>query len=138
MAKPNYGSFEIDSQNEIIIYYDLENTEITRMAYSGDPDEILEGYTTLTGAPPKVMRWQFRAQLGLESATDNNFTTLKDQVEYIITQMTGSQRIVTEEAWNSAATISRLSPTVEAIGILVGYNDTQIDNIFISGSNISI
>jgi hypothetical protein len=84
------------------------------------------------------MRWQFRAQLGLEPATDNNFTTLKEQVDGIISQMTDAQKIVTEEAWLSAATISRLSPTVAAIGTIVGLNDTQIDNIFVSASLLSL
>lgn len=133
----NKGKYSIDG--DVVTYYDMQGNEETKAAFNGDADEIPTGYVELTSnSPIRVMRWQFRAQLGLESATDNNFTTLKDQVEYIITQMTGSQKVITEEAWHSAATISRLSPTVAAIGTTVGINNTQIDNIFISASSISI
>ena len=128
----------VDENRQRIIYYDLDNNEITRSRYYGEPDTILEGYTKASGCPIRIMRWQFRAQLGLEPATDNNFTTLKEQVDGIISQMTGAQKIVTEEAWLSAATISRLSPTVAVIGTIVGLNDTQIDNIFVSASLLSL
>ena len=128
----------VDENRQRIIYYDLDNSEITRARYYGEPDDILDGYTKASGCPIRVMRWQFRAQLGLEPATDVNFTTLKDQVDYVISQMTGSQKIVTEEAWLSANTISRISPTVNAIGGVVGLNESQVDNIFISASLLSL
>lgn len=131
------GKYSIDG--DVVTYYDMQGNEETKAAFNGDPDEIPTGYIEVTSnSPIRVMRWQFKAQLALESATDNNFTTLKDQVDYIITQMTGSQKIITEEAWVSANTISRISPTVGAIGSIVGLTETQIDNIFISSSLISI
>jgi hypothetical protein len=128
----------VDENRQRIIYYDLDNSELTRSRYYGEPDDILDGYTKASGCPIRVMRWQFRAQLGLEPSTDVNFTTLKDQVDYVISQMTGSQKIITEEAWLSANTISRISPTVNAIEGVVGLNESQVDNIFISASLLSL
>jgi hypothetical protein len=128
----------VDENRQRIIYYDLDNNEITRARYYGEPDTILAGYTKASGCLIRVMRWQFRAQLGIEPSTDINFTTLKDQVDYVISQMTGSQKIVTEEAWLSANTISRISPTVNAIEGVVGLNESQVDNIFISASLLSL
>ena len=131
------GKYSINGN--AVTYYDMQGNEETKAAFNGDADEIPSSYVDLiTNCPIRVMRWQFKAQLALESATDNNFTTLKDQVDYIITQMTGSQKIITEEAWVSANTISRISPTVGAIGSIVGLTETQINNIFISSSLISI
>ena len=128
----------VDENRQRIIYYDLDNNEITRARYYGEDDIILEAYTKTSGCPSRIMRWQFRAQLNLEPATDNNFTTLKEQVNDIISQMTGAQKVITEEAWLNASTISSLSPTVATIGTILGVNETQIDNIFISGSLLSL
>lgn len=143
MGKFNIENYDvtIDDVTETrqrIIYYDLENNEITRVRYTGNIDEIPEGYVNLNGCPPKVMRWQFRAQLTITPSPDNNFGSLENHIIYLISQMTGNDKIITESAWNHANIISRYSPIVSSFATIIGLSESEIDDIFINASQIKI
>ncbi len=128
----------VDENRKMIIYYDLDGTELTRERYYGESDSIPDGYTTTTGAPIRLTLWQFKAQLELTPATTGSFANLKEEVTDLIHQFTGPQHVIIQSAWDNANNISRVSPTVAIIGNQLGLSSTQIDNIFISGSLISL
>jgi len=128
----------VDESRKSITYYDLDNVEITKERYYDDVDSILPNYTTSTNSPLRVTLWQFKAQLQLTPAVNVGFSNLKEEIDSTLSQISGSQGIIVESAWNNANNISRLSPTVEFIGTQLGLTDPQIDDIFISGSLISL
>jgi HD-GYP domain-containing protein (c-di-GMP phosphodiesterase class II) len=128
----------VDESRKSITYYDLENIEVTKERYYDDVDSILPNYTTSTNSPLRVTLWQFKAQLQLTPAVNVGFSNLKEEIDSILSQISGSQGVIVESAWNNANNISRLSPTVEFIGTQLGLTDPQIDDIFISGSLISL
>jgi len=142
------GKFNIESEevtingvteiSQIIIYYDLYGNEITRATYSGDIDEISPNHVNLNNCPPKVMRWQFKTQLALMPSPDDNFSSLEEYIDYLITQMTGENKIIIEKAWKNANTISRYSQTIIYFANILGLTETEIDEIFISANNIKI
>jgi hypothetical protein len=121
-----------------IIYYNENNEEILRGRFYGDADEIKEGFTLSGGTPPKVMRWQFRTQLHLMESPDNNYANLEDYITYLISQMTGEEKIKTEHAWDYANTISRYSDTVNNFTIILNLTEEEVNNIFKDANNISI
>ena len=121
-----------------IIYYDLNLNELNRLRFDGDFDTILPNYVDLNGCPPRIMRWQFRAQLALMESPDNNFSNLDEYITHLITQMTGDEKIKTQKAWESANTISRFSPTVLNFGLTLNLSSSEIDDIFINAYEISI
>lgn len=121
-----------------IIYYDLYDNEITTGRYTGDVDDILPNYVNLDNCPPRIMRWQFRAQLALMESPDINFTSLEEYITYLISQMTGDEKIKTDRAWNYANTISRYSLTVATFATVLGLSSSEVDNIFINADQITI
>jgi hypothetical protein len=121
-----------------IIYYDLNLNEITTGRYYGEVDTISEGYVNLNNCPPKVMRWQFRSELSIMPSPNVNFNSLDEYITYLITQMTGNQKIYTEKAWTESNTISRYSNVVNDFKIILNLTDTELDDIFINANQIII
>ncbi len=128
----------VDETRKSITYYDLDNVEITKERYYDDVESILPNYTTSTNSPLSITLWQFKAQLELTPAVNIGFANLKEEIDGVLSQITGSQGIIVQSAWSNANTISRLSPTVSLIATQLGLTNPQVDDIFISGSLISL
>ena len=121
-----------------ITYYDLENNELFKARYYGDTDEINEGYVMDDGTPRRVQRWQFKSQLDLEPSPDSGYTSLKEYTTYLIDQLSGTTKIISTEAWDSANYVSYYSPTVSYIATMAGLNDSDVRRIFRDASNIEV
>ena len=143
----NLGSYEIleiirdPGNNEptfiesVLVYYDRQNNEICRVGYT-NPDNILSGYSP-KNTPVKVTRWQLRSQLALMPSTNPLFSNLREEVDSAIAGLTGSTKIVTEEAWNNSPYIDRYSPTVSLMSGALNLTASEVDQIFIDAYNIS-
>lgn len=121
-----------------VIFYDIDGEPIWKARYSGNIEDIPEGYVNLNNCPARVMRWQFRAQLATMPSPDINYNSLEEYITYLITQMTGEEKTYTEKAWNEANTISRYSPTIQNFGTILSLSSAEIDDIFINADQITI
>lgn len=128
----------VDQDRQRIIYYDLNNNEITSVRYYGDPDVISEQYTMTDGTPRRILRWQFKSQLALEPSPTTGHTDLREFTTYLIDQLTGDTKIIATEAWNSANHISYYSPTVAFIANAAGLSDSDVRRIFRDSLTIQI
>ena len=131
----------IDGVNETrqkVTYYNIEGDEVSVARFSGDYDEIESNYLSFDGAPLKVTRWQFRTQLAFMPSPDPNFDNLRDLVSYMITQMSGNEKVKAEEAWTSANYISKYSPLVLSMAQALGLSGSDVDQIFIEAYKIEI
>jgi hypothetical protein len=128
----------VDEVRQKVIYYNLDGDEILITRFNGDYDEIDSNYLSFDGAPLKVTRWQFRTQLTFMPSQDPNFGNLRDLVSYMISQMSGNDKVKAEEAWTSANYISKYSPLVLSMAHSLGLSDSDVDQIFIEANNIKI
>ena len=119
----------------VLVYYDSQNNEVSRSGYT-NPDDILLGYSP-KNTPAKVMRWQLKSQLALIPATDPLFSNMREEVDSVISGLTGATKIIAEEAWNSSASINRYSPTVDLISSSLNLTSSEVNQIFIDSYNIS-
>jgi hypothetical protein len=128
----------VDETRQKVTYYNIEGEEVSVTRFNGNYDDIDSKYLSFDGAPLKVTRWQFRTQLAFMPSTDPNFTNLRDLVSYMITQMSGNEKVKAEEAWESANYISKYSPLVLSMAQALGLSDSDVDQIFIDAYQIEI
>jgi hypothetical protein len=128
----------VDETRQKVTYYNIEGEEVSVTRFNGNYDEIDSNYLSFDDAPLKVTRWQFRTQLAFMPSPDPNFTNLRDLVSYMITQMSGNEKVKAEEAWTSANYISKYSPLVLSMAQALGLSDSDVDQIFIEAYKIEI
>jgi hypothetical protein len=123
----------VDETRQKVIYYNIDGEEITAFRFNGNYDEIDSDYLSFNGCPIKVTRWQFKAQL---ECVPNPIPAF--DVQYMIDQMIGNEKIIAQSAWDNANFINRYSPLVLSMAQSLGLNDSDIDQIFIQAYNINI
>jgi hypothetical protein len=128
----------VDETRQKVTYYNIEGEEVSVTRFNGNYDEIDSNYLSFDNAPLKVTRWQFRTQLAFMPSPDPNFANLRDLVSYMITQMSGNEKVKAEEAWESANYISKYSPLVLSMAQALGLSGSDVDQIFIDAYQIEI
>jgi hypothetical protein len=127
-------STELESTGEIELL-NIEREYLLNILISLPIDNYFKGKlvnplveAVVNGVPTEVKLWQLRTQLGimgLETSVTNLINGLPETTDAEI-----EFKVKATNAWERAANVYRMSPTVTMLQQLLGLTDNQVDDIF--------
>lgn len=93
-----------------------------------------ENFLPPKDVPFSVTPAQARIALELQPSPDPAFENLLQLVDTYIQQMPGVEGRLARITWEYATQVLRTDPLVASIGQLVGMNEDQLDELFVSAS----